>query len=447
MIKNYIKLAWRVLGRRKFFTFISLFGISFTLATLMLFVSLLQSELSKDAPLGNVDDLVYVSNITLIKQHYDTIPQVDSALVDGLFVYDTTYKYNEAGRSTSTSDLSEQLLVNYFSDVPSVMRSTRVSIGRYDVYINNSKLQVDAVYTNAEYWEVFNFKFVEGRPFDRSDVEQDRGVVVITEDFAQRYFGENTNIIDREVTIGDRELRVIGMVSTPTVSKAMGYSVSRDVFIPVSQMSGYVEKFYFGGFFGVFQKKRGASIDQVKSDLVFAATKIPTDHPDNVYENATVKIEPSTLKEAIADQIYYLDDPGKSLRTLTLIVIGLLTLYILMPLLNLVNLNVSRILERSSEIGVRRSFGAHRSTVLFQFVFENVILTLIGGAIALVLSSIAMVMINQSKALGNMVLQFDVKFFLSCFLLCIVFGVLSGLIPAYRMSKLNIIQALKQKKI
>ena len=51
----------------------------------------------------------------------------------------------------------------------------------------------------------------------------------------------------------------------------------------------------------------------------------------------------------------------------------------LLPAINLVNLNVSRILERASEIGVRKAFGASSRTLVGQFVVENVVLTLVGG--------------------------------------------------------------------
>ena len=61
-------------------------------------------------------------------------------------------------------------------------------------------------------------------------------------------------------------------------------------------------------------------------------------------------------------------------------------LFMLLPTLNLVNINLSRILERSSEIGVRKAFGASSRTLVGQFVVENLVLTLIGAAVGLVLS-------------------------------------------------------------
>ena len=59
----------------------------------------------------------------------------------------------------------------------------------------------------------------------------------------------------------------------------------------------------------------------------------------------------------------------------------------LLPTLNLVNINISRIMERASEIGVRKAFGASSRTLVGQFVVENIILTLVGGAFGLVLSA------------------------------------------------------------
>ena len=56
-------------------------------------------------------------------------------------------------------------------------------------------------------------------------------------------------------------------------------------------------------------------------------------------------------------------------------------LFITLPTMNLVSINLSRIMERASEIGVRKAFGASSRTLVGQFVMENVVLTVIGGAI------------------------------------------------------------------
>src|SRR6185295_18659181 len=71
-------------------------------------------------------------------------------------------------------------------------------------------------------------------------------------------------------------------------------------------------------------------------------------------------------------------------------------LFMLLPAINLVNINLSRILERSSEIGVRKAFGATSGTLVGQFVVENVFLTLLGGLLGWILCAAALAVLNGS---------------------------------------------------
>ena len=448
MLKNYLKLAWRILWRKKFFTFISLFGISFTLAILMIFISILQTELSDNPPMGNAEDLVYITSMSMKKQYYDTIPVIDSALVDGIMQFDTTQTTSESGQSITTSDMSSQALQNYLNDIPSVQKNTIIAVDKYDVFVNNSKINVEAVFTDHNYWSVFNFEFTEGRPFDESEVEKNNPVMVVTKDFAMEYFGQEQNVVGKSVEMDGKKYDVIGVVKTPALSKSVGYSVARDVFVPHSLLpEGYSEDFYFGGFHAVYHKKDAATIDEVVSDIQYAAEQIPLDHPDNKSEFNELEIRPASIKATLAQQLYYEEDPNKSLTIMTIVMFSLLSLFILLPMLNLINLNVSRIMDRASEIGVRKAFGAANSNILSQFVFENVVLTLLGGVIALLLAITAITLINQSKVLGNTHMSFDGSFFFASLCICLIFGILSGIIPAYKMSNLNIVDALKQNKI
>lgn len=104
-------------------------------------------------------------------------------------------------------------------------------------------------------------------------------------------------------------------------------------------------------------------------------------------------------------------------------------------------------MDRSSEIGVRKAFGATQSQILTQFVFENIVQTLIGGSIGFLFAFGAMHFINQSKILGTIVLKIDFSFFIYSLLICLLFGVLSGLLPALKMSKLQIVNALKTNQL
>jgi putative ABC transport system permease protein len=105
--------------------------------------------------------------------------------------------------------------------------------------------------------------------------------------------------------------------------------------------------------------------------------------------------------------------------------------------------NVSRILERASEIGVRKAFGAPSKALLWQFIIENIFITFIGGAFALAFASLLIYMINASGWIPYADLTINFTVFTISVLGCLFFGLFSGVLPAFRMSRLKIVDALK----
>ena len=189
MFKNYIKLAWRILSRKKFFTFITLFGISFTLMILMLITSYFQAEFGSRAPMENQDDLVVMEYLTLQKVRYDTLTLVDTTYESGIAKYDTTYDTKQTGKSMSRSTFNEKLLIDHFRNLESAKESTIFNTdSKHDVFVNNSKLQISVNHCDERFWNVFNFNFIEGRPFDLSEVNQQAQVAVISQKLAKSYF-------------------------------------------------------------------------------------------------------------------------------------------------------------------------------------------------------------------------------------------------------------------
>ena len=123
--------------------------------------------------------------------------------------------------------------------------------------------------------------------------------------------------------------------------------------------------------------------------------------------------------------------------------LGLGLLFMLLPALNLVNINVSRTLERSAEIGVRKAFGATAGTLAGQFLLENIFLTLLGGALGLGLAAGALHLLNGSHFLPYSAFALNGRVFGVGLGAVLFFGVLSGAYPAYKMSKLTAVKALK----
>jgi putative ABC transport system permease protein len=197
----------------------------------------------------------------------------------------------------------------------------------------------------------------------------------------------------------------------------------------------------------MFQHANAVHVFQadIQQDLDRKARQITMPEPDNY--NQLILMSSDFLGRYAYSIFPTNDNPDRSVRTMLLVFGGLLLLFILLPTLNLINLNVSRILERSAEIGVRKAFGAHSQNILLQLLFENVVLTFLGGFLGLVLALGALFLINDSNILPETVLRFNLAVFLYSLLICLLFGIISGLLPAWRMSKLQIANAIKQNQL
>ncbi len=446
MLKNYLNLAWRILGRRKFFTFISLFGISFTLGILMVVLSFLQSELGTNSPLSNKDSFVYIQQTSLQRTYYDTIPTIDTIFEKDQILYDTTYTYKESGTGVSQSSLSNSIIETYLKDLPSASNMTKFMPGNLqDVYVNGIKLSLNILLSDANYWSIFDHKIIEGRSFGEEEVESGTPVIVISTETAMNYFGRKENVVNEEMFINGITYKVIGLY--PNNGKIISY-VSPDAVSPYTSMvSSRKKEFYFGPF-NVMYLAKPNSIKQLKSDIKAVAGTVPLDHPDNKYDYKEVIFQPETYNEMYAEGIYYDGgDAEKSLSIMKLVLICLFLFFTILPTLNLINLNVSRIMDRSSEIGVRKAFGAHQGNIITQFIVENIVQTLLGSLIGFLIAWILIQIINNGGYLGNSVLSFNLKFFVYSILATLLFGVLSGFVPAYKMSKLQIVDALKENKL
>jgi len=151
-----------------------------------------------------------------------------------------------------------------------------------------------------------------------------------------------------------------------------------------------------------------------------------------------------TLLESTSRELFGFDDTKA--HYLYAILIGLMILFMLLPALNLVNININRIVERYSEIGIRKSFGASSLTLVGQFIVENVILTFIGGMIGLIITVIVLAVINSLEVIPYSNFTLNIRIFLCAIGIIFFFGIFSGVYPAWRMARLKPVFALQGGK-
>jgi len=217
------------------------------------------------------------------------------------------------------------------------------------------------------------------------------------------------------------------------------YSYS-EIYVPyTAPKSNYKNQSYQGDYYALILAKSTSDIKQVQNEYQQIISKIKPEDPKNFNELSSYA---DLFTESFTRRI--LGNKNDSGILYFYLIVALFTLlFMLLPTINLVNINVSRIMERSSEIGVRKAFGASSSKLVTQFIFENLILTFLGGIIGLAIAYIAITVFNHSNIIPNADLTINLRVLFYSIILCLIFGFISGVLPAWRMSRLNVVTALK----
>ena len=442
MITNYLTLALKVLRRKPFYTFVSLFGISFTLLILMLLTSLTDAMLGANPPMSKADRFLVMPMLERTRTETDTLLTIDTLrLASGGVRYDTTASYNDEIVSTSNGPISYSFLDKNLRDIESAVNYTFFQNGQFtDVYLDGRKLILETYYADAAYFEVLDYVFLHGQPFGEADVEQGNKVAVITDKTAKGYFGRvDASIIGEPMILGRETFRVEGIVARPISDNP---AVQGDVILPVTTADARVldREEVNGSFMAIFEAATPAGREAIKAEADFIAAnyQFPA---DSHYDKLSLFSGSGT--EVLASMIVGEKDTKKAVRLLFIPVVSLLVLFLSLPLINLINLNSSRVIERRAEIGVRKAFGADGKAILYQFLFENLVVTFIGAFIGFLLAYGIMQYINANELLEMVRLQLSPKIVGYFLLVTLLFGLLSGVLPAWRMSRLNISTALR----
>ncbi len=411
MLKNYFKIAIAVLKRRKFFTFISLFGISFTLTILIVLTAFIDHIISAGYPDTRRDRSLYV-NVVRLK--------------------------NSKEGWTQTGPASFYFLDHYVSSLktPAKIAISSTFTGT-NTYVNNKKFDINLKYTNDQYWDVLQYKFIEGKSYNKQQIERAEKVTVITEDTKNKYFGEGTSVVGKYIEADNVQYRIMGVVKSVPMTLPFVYA---DMYLPytVSKTDVHANKSLTGNYHGILLANSKNDLPKIREEYSRMTAKMPLTSKE--YDQLFTF--PDTYLESFTRSMFGKGNES-GMGMFYLIIVTFVFLFMLLPTLNLVNINISRIMERSSEIGVRKAFGASSRTLVFQFIVENIILTFLGGLIGIILSFIIISVFNNSQLIANAHLSMNITVMFYSVIACLVFGFISGVYPAWRMSRMQVVNALK----
>jgi putative ABC transport system permease protein len=410
MLNHYLVLAVKVLLRRKFFTFISLFGISFTLMVLTV--------------------------VTALFDHSFGPAPVEPRLERTLFV-DRAVMYGP--HATMSSDAGFKLLDMHARNLPGVERLSLYEGNRtVHSYINAKKITSALKRTDDEFWNIVDLTFVEGGPYGAQDVAEARFVAVINVTTRQRFF-DGQPAVGRMLEADGQRFRVIGVVEDVSELRAAPYS---EIWVPytTAKTDAYKNEI-MGGWRAMALARDKAAMAGVREEFNSRLLRVELPDPKQ-FEAIVAPFE--TKVEALARVMPTAsrEDPESQLWKFAALLTGLGLLFVLIPTVNLVNINISRIMERASEIGVRKAFGAPARTLVGQFLVENILLTLVGGLLGFVLSLVVLRVIGDSGMFSYARFTLNPRVFAYGVGLAVLFGLISGVYPAWRMSRLNPVDAL-----
>lgn len=412
MFLSYLKIAWKVLLRRKFFTAISLFGISFTLMILLVVYAMFDYAGGAHRPELRTDRLLFINRMQLL--------------------------YRDGG--TSNSGLGYAFLDRHARTLrtPEQVSISQNNWGTAVAYVGQQVLKLDRKRTDGAFWQVLDFDFLAGRPYNQREVQQEAHVAVVSETTARRYFGTATGVVGRDLVLDAVPYRVVGVVRDVSLVRLHSYA---ELWLPISATADNLrDPEYLGQYQAIILARRPADVPIIKDEYLQVVSRVPLPDPklySKVNSRAQTLLASSLGSNENATEVE--GAAGPFLR----VVGGIGLLFLLLPALNLVNINVSRTLERASEIGVRKAFGATGWRLVSQFLIENIFLTLCGAGLGLGLAAGVLALLNESHLVPYATFGLNGRVFGAALGVALFFGILSGAYPAYKMSKLHAVKALK----
>jgi putative ABC transport system permease protein len=286
----------------------------------------------------------------------------------------------------------------------------------------NPNIQIAGVSTDAMRTNDWNVE--EGRDLREDDINYSSNVCLIFQPIVDKLF-PNIDPIGQTIRVDGKPLRVVGIVEKQ--SSLFGQSRDNYIIVPITTWQSM---------YGRYGRSVNITVMSQSADDYDEVIEAATGHMRKIRKVAAG--EPNDFfifsNESMLTEINKITDPIK------MIALAISLIALIAAGVGIMNIMLVSVTERTREIGIRKALGARKIWILTQFLFEAIILCMLGGLIGIVIGvsigNIAGGLINAQAAVPwNWV-------FLGL-LICVVVGVVFGTYPAYKASNLDPIEALR----
>ena len=307
--------------------------------------------------------------------------------------------------------------------------------------------RVDAEMVSASYFPILGATPQIGRVFGPSEdaVPDANPVVVISDGMWRTQFGGDPSIIGRTLTFNDRPFTVLGIMRPGF----KGISFDTDVWFPAAMVranGGPTNPAERGSrWLGAIGRLRdGVQLEQAQRDMDRVAAQLARDFPDN---NKDRGVQLFSLRDSYLGTNGNQEQWGSS-RKLVLALSGAVSLFLLIACTNVIGLQLVRATARRREIALRTAIGANRGRLVQQLIVEGVTLAIAGAIAGLAVAHWGLAGLTALAPDGVLppyaAPSINLIAFVFALLVAVGCGVLFGIVPALKASRLDLVGALKE---
>jgi len=402
-----IKLALDSIQSHKLRSFLTLLGVIFGVATVIVVVSLIEGfNKYVDEKIANIGTNAF----TVQKFSIEDFSSLDA--------YETARKHNKDVTMDDLAVLREHIGEGSIKDV-GAQEQEMVELK----FAKESLIGVSLQAMTSNMIEIQNKEIAEGRSFNQTDEAGARLVCFIGQDVADRFF-PTTSAVGQKIKVDGRPFEVLG------VAKALGsvFGQSRDKFVSIP-MTTFLNIYGFRRTIQLFITSTSPATYEAAIDEARVIMRTRRKLSPNEKDTFGI-ITPSAVNN-LREQIF---------GTIQVVAVGVTSIALVVGGIVIMNIMLVSVTERTREIGIRKSLGARRKDILRQFLVESTIQALAGGAVG----------VSIAWALGKLVSTFT-PIPTSLPMLAVVValsvsggvGLIAGVYPAWRAAGLDPVTAMR----
>ena len=316
----------------------------------------------------------------------------------------------------SLNELAQNEAISYVAPIASVSGTVKAGTTTYDDGVVQG--------TTPGYESIRNWTVAEGRFLQQPDIDNRSFVAVIGSEAATEMYG-TTHAVGETFSLNGYTITVVGVLEA--VGSSASGSNDNQILIPFTLAQRLSNQTSISSFY----------VSAASSAQVEQAQAAVESYLEKAFENYNTRS--FGTQYSVFNQTEMLSTLSETTNTLTLMLGGIAAISLLVGGIGIMNIMLVSVSERTREIGIRKAIGAARGNILMQFLIESLVVSLMGGLLGLAISVVAV------KALApvlQMTLTIPVNVAWMTIGFSVFIGVVFGMYPANKASKLRPIEAL-----